>query len=100
MCDVLHDTRQPARDPLERLLAGELRCVEFCGPEVVVDAPRRGRVYLPGSFNPLHEGKGARQDGKNGRETGWEEQQGGMLGGREGGREGVVCQWPAPGRMP
>ncbi|GLC67169.1 hypothetical protein PLESTF_000524800 [Pleodorina starrii] len=57
-CDVLHDTWRAAADPVQRLLRGEVRCVEFCGREVTVDAPRRGRgrVYLPGSFNPLHEG--------------------------------------------
>jgi hypothetical protein len=26
------------------------------GGQIVVDAPRPGRVYLPGSFNPLHKG--------------------------------------------
>ena len=43
-------------DPLELLEAGSIRSVEFCGGQVVVDAPRPGRVYLPGSFNPLHAG--------------------------------------------
>lgn len=46
-----------ATQPLQDLLAGRVRCVEFSGGCVYVDAPRgRGRVYLPGSFNPLHEG--------------------------------------------
>jgi hypothetical protein len=46
-----------AAQPLQELLAGRVRCVEFSGGNVYVDAPRgRGRVYLPGSFNPLHEG--------------------------------------------
>ncbi len=56
--DVMADSRAGYQDPLQRLLAGEVRCVEYCGDEVVVDAPRRRRVYLPGSFNPLHEGEG------------------------------------------
>lgn len=38
------------------LLEGRVRSVEYSGGQVIVDAPRRGRVYLPGSFNPLHEG--------------------------------------------
>ncbi|GIL49814.1 hypothetical protein Vafri_6129 [Volvox africanus] len=54
--DTLHDVWSAAEDPVQRLLRGEVRCVEFCGREVVVDSPRRGRVYLPGSFNPLHAG--------------------------------------------
>lgn len=54
--DVVELQRHQAADPLERLMAGEVRCVEFAGGEVVVDAPRSGRVYLPGSFNPLHNG--------------------------------------------
>ena len=44
-------------DPLKLLEAGSVRSVEFSGGgRVVVDAPRPGRVYLPGSFNPLHAG--------------------------------------------
>ena len=44
-------------DPLDGLLLQKrFRCVEFCGSEVVVDAPRHRHVILPGSFNPLHEG--------------------------------------------
>lgn len=45
-----------ALEPLQALLDGQLRTVEFAGGQVVVDAPRRRRVYLPGSFNPLHDG--------------------------------------------
>ncbi|KAI8475142.1 MAG: hypothetical protein J3K34DRAFT_456412 [Monoraphidium minutum] len=41
---------------LRQLLAGRARCVEFSGGRVFLDAPRSGRVYLPGSFNPLHGG--------------------------------------------
>ncbi|KAG2501910.1 hypothetical protein HYH03_000408 [Edaphochlamys debaryana] len=54
--DLVTDECRAAGDPLRRLLAGEVRCVEYCGQEVTVDAPRKGRVYLPGSFNPLHIG--------------------------------------------
>lgn len=50
------ETEQCIGDPLEELLAGRVRSVEYSGGQVIVDAPRRGRVYLPGSFNPLHEG--------------------------------------------
>lgn len=46
----------PAPEPLAELLAGRVRCVEFSGGRVFVDAPRGGRLYLPGSFNPLHDG--------------------------------------------
>lgn len=45
-----------AGDPLEALMAGTVRSVEFSGGQVVLDAPRAGLVYLPGSFNPLHDG--------------------------------------------
>lgn len=41
---------------LQDLLNGRVSCVEFSGGNVYVDAPRRGRIYLPGSFNPLHDG--------------------------------------------
>ena len=43
-------------DPLELLLGGKISSVEFAGGQVTVDAPRGGRIYLPGSFNPLHDG--------------------------------------------
>lgn len=46
-----------APDPLSELLAGRVQCVEFVGSRVVVDAPRPRRVYLSGSFNPIHEGE-------------------------------------------
>uniref|UniRef100_A0A7S3QL21 Cytidyltransferase-like domain-containing protein n=1 Tax=Dunaliella tertiolecta TaxID=3047 RepID=A0A7S3QL21_DUNTE len=45
-----------APDPLEALMAGNVKCVEFNGSQVVTDAPRRNKLYLPGSFNPLHAG--------------------------------------------
>lgn len=47
---------QSIGEPLQELLEGRVRSVEYSGGQVIVDAPRRGRVYLPGSFNPLHEG--------------------------------------------
>ena len=50
------ETEQSIGNPLVELLAGRVRSVEYSGGQVIVDAPRRGRVYLPGSFNPLHEG--------------------------------------------
>lgn len=43
-------------DPLEALLEGRVGSVEFSGGQVICDAARRNRVYLPGSFNPLHDG--------------------------------------------
>jgi hypothetical protein len=52
-----------APEPLQALLSGAVRCVEYSGGNVYVDAPRgRHRVYLPGSFNPLHEGHRAMLD--------------------------------------
>ena len=41
---------------LRDLLNGRVQMLEFSGGNVFVDAPRAGRVYLPGSFNPLHGG--------------------------------------------
>ena len=43
-------------DALAQLLAGRARCVEFSGGHVFVDAPRRHKVVLAGSFDPLHQG--------------------------------------------
>jgi hypothetical protein len=47
-------------DPVMALLEGRVRTVEFSGKSgernVVVDAPRRNCVVMPGSFNPLHDG--------------------------------------------
>ncbi len=34
---------------LQQLLAGKIRTLEFSGGTVVVDAPRAGRIYLPGA---------------------------------------------------
>jgi hypothetical protein len=50
-------------DPLAALLSGAVRTVELSltragGVLTVVDAPRAGRAYLPGSFNPWHGGHG------------------------------------------
>ena len=49
---------EAAEDPVAALLAGRASSVELgAGFPAVVDAPRgRGRVYLSGSFNPLHAG--------------------------------------------
>ena len=43
---------------LKDMLKGRFKSLEFSGSGglAVVDAARPGRVYLPGSFNPLHEG--------------------------------------------
>ncbi|GMH41182.1 hypothetical protein BSKO_09092 [Bryopsis sp. KO-2023] len=52
-------SRPQSRDvgeAIDGLLHGTVDCVEFCGDEVVVDAPRARRAYLSGSFNPLHDG--------------------------------------------
>ncbi|KAG1653958.1 hypothetical protein FOA52_008979 [Chlamydomonas sp. UWO 241] len=58
LVDVLVDTSRPGEaDPIDALLAGRASCVEFSpGGVVLVDAPREGKVVLPGSFHPLHEG--------------------------------------------
>jgi len=50
-----HSTER-IEEPLQELLSGRARCVEFSGGRVYIDAPRSNRVYLPGSFNPLHDG--------------------------------------------
>ena len=52
----LQESVQSVEEPLQDLLDGRARSVEYSGGQVIVDAPRRGRAYLPGSFNPLHEG--------------------------------------------
>ncbi len=43
-------------DPISALLKGNVHTVEYSNGNVIVDAPRGGRVYMAGSFNPLHEG--------------------------------------------
>jgi hypothetical protein len=54
--DELAVSEQALGEPLQALLAGEVRSVEYSQGQVLVDAPRRRRVYLPGSFNPIHAG--------------------------------------------
>jgi len=53
----------PGEDPLSALLSGRASTLELgltpAGEVLaVVDAPRAGRAYLPGSFNPWHAGHG------------------------------------------
>lgn len=43
-------------DPITVLLKGDAHTVEYSNGNVIVDAPRGGRIYMAGSFNPLHEG--------------------------------------------
>lgn len=60
--DALDEARTPPpADPVAALLAGRIACLELCpGAPPLADAPRgRGRVYLPGSFNPPHAGHAA-----------------------------------------
>jgi hypothetical protein len=52
----VHTTSVDPAGVLREQLNGRVETVEFSGGSIVVDAPRRGRVYLPGSFNPLHQG--------------------------------------------
>lgn len=47
---------KPWGDAITDLLDGKIDCVEFCGDNIVVNAPRHQRAVLPGSFNPVHEG--------------------------------------------
>ena len=42
--------------PPARQLGCRARVCAPAGGNVYVDAPRPGRIYLPGSFNPLHDG--------------------------------------------
>ena len=56
-CDFFYQAAQQSLgEPLEALHQGKIRSVEFSGGHVICDAPRGNRVYLPGSFNPLHDG--------------------------------------------
>ena len=52
------DADSPLSAAVRRLLSGQARCAEagVRPGHVLVDAPRPGQVYLPGSFNPLHHG--------------------------------------------
>ena len=52
----VQETSQSIRDPLDELLKGNIDSVEYSGGQIICNAPRRNRVYLPGSFNPLHDG--------------------------------------------
>lgn len=52
----LQEGVEELEDPLEALLQGKVKTVEYSNGQVIVDAPRRGRVYMAGSFNPLHQG--------------------------------------------
>ncbi|KAK9839540.1 hypothetical protein WJX81_008400 [Elliptochloris bilobata] len=54
--ESVQESMEEVGDPLQALLAGRACMVEFSGGHVFVDAPRGGRLYLPGSFNPLHDG--------------------------------------------
>lgn len=53
---LLQEEATEMADPVKALLEGKAQTVEFSNGNVVVDAPRSGRVYMAGSFNPLHEG--------------------------------------------
>ena len=55
MC-LLQEEVQEVADPVKALLEGKVQTVEFSNGNVVIDAPRSGRVYMAGSFNPLHDG--------------------------------------------
>jgi len=54
--EAVQETQQSIGDPLQELLEGKLTSVEFSGGQVICNAARRNRVYLPGSFHPLHDG--------------------------------------------
>ena len=56
MTDVLKEQVHGVADPVKALLEGKVQTVEFSNGNVVIDAPRSGRVYMAGSFNPLHDG--------------------------------------------
>lgn len=43
-------------DAIQMLLNGQTKTVEFSGGSIFLNAPRSNRIYLPGSFNPLHDG--------------------------------------------
>ena len=55
MC-LLKEEVQEVTDPVKALLEAKVQTVEFSNGNVVIDAPRSGRVYMAGSFNPLHDG--------------------------------------------
>lgn len=41
---------------VEKLMNGSIQTVEFSNGYMYLDTPRPKQIYLPGSFNPLHEG--------------------------------------------
>lgn len=43
-------------DPIDVLYSGQIATLEVCGDQFIADAARKRRIYLPGSYNPLHEG--------------------------------------------
>ena len=53
---LLQSNSTEIADPIEELLQGRIKTVEFSNGNIIVDAPRHGKVYMAGSFNPLHEG--------------------------------------------
>ena len=53
---LLKEEVHEVADPVKALLEGKVQTVEFSNGNVVIDAPRSGRVYMAGSFNPLHDG--------------------------------------------
>lgn len=53
---ILQEHTTEVTDPISELLKGNVQTVEYSNGNVIVDAPRGGRVYMAGSFNPLHEG--------------------------------------------
>ena len=47
---------ESGEEAIQCLLDGKVNCIEFAKGHVLGNAPRSKRVYLPGSFNPLHDG--------------------------------------------
>ena len=41
---------------MQELIDGKIETIEINEFGVLIDCPRENRVYLPGSFNPLHDG--------------------------------------------
>ncbi len=56
ICLLELQERSEAKEVLQKLLDGSVRCVEFTNNRMLVDQPRSQMAYLPGSFNPLHDG--------------------------------------------
>ena len=53
---ILQEETTEGTDPVSELLKGNVQTVEYSNGNIIVDAPRGGKVYMAGSFNPLHEG--------------------------------------------